>query len=234
MLDLGDPTLNARLNMYLFENYDLPMDEASRMARAREAGFDTSLYHGTFDDIRALDRFKGSAEGGQGAFFSTDEARVANTYAPWQAGRQGQNVTPLLGRAEAYGEAGYRAPFPADGTNAEVEQWLAGLERFNRSLDHRKPDYFEGTIDAARRKDAPGAIIRQVEDDRIGGMMTTPSDVYITLDPTTLRSRFARFDPRLAHLRNLSAGVGGLGLLTTQMPAQSLDEEIRQYLESLQ
>jgi hypothetical protein len=32
-------------------------------------------------------------------------------------------------------------------------------------------------------------------------------------DPTKIRSRFALFDPEFAHLRNLSAGVGGLGLL---------------------
>lgn len=36
MLDMGDATKNARLNEWLSKNYDLPMDEASRMARARE------------------------------------------------------------------------------------------------------------------------------------------------------------------------------------------------------
>jgi hypothetical protein len=39
-------------------------------------------------------------------------------------------------------------------------------------------------------------------------------------DPSSIRSRFARFDPRLAHLRNLSAGAGGLGLLSTMMPQE--------------
>jgi hypothetical protein len=39
-------------------------------------------------------------------------------------------------------------------------------------------------------------------------------------DPANVRSRFARFDPRLAHLRNLSAGVGGLGLLGMSYPQE--------------
>jgi len=34
----------------------------------------------------------------------------------------------------------------------------------------------------------------------------------ISSNPADIRSRFARFDPRLSHLRNLSAGVGGLTL----------------------
>ena len=45
-----------------------------------------------------------------------------------------------------------------------------------------------------------------------------------------IRSRFARFDPRLKHLRNLSAGVGALGLLGI---SQSDIEEIEQYLEGI-
>ena len=41
----------------------------------------------------------------------------------------------------------------------------------------------------------------------------------ISSNPTNIRSRYARFDPEFRHLRNLSAGVGGLGLLS-QMPPQ--------------
>jgi hypothetical protein len=32
-------------------------------------------------------------------------------------------------------------------------------------------------------------------------------------DPANIRSRFARFDPRLAHLKNLSAGAAGLAAI---------------------
>lgn len=47
----------------------------------------------------------------------------------------------------------------------------------------------------------------------------------MAIGPTNVRSRFARFDPRLARLRNLSAGVaGGVPLGLMSMPT---DEERR-------
>ena len=57
---------------------------------------------------------------------------------------------------------------------------------------------------------------------RAWGMTQYPpiSNVRVEYDPANIRSRFARFDPRLAHLRNLSAGVGGLGLLSSMMPQE--------------
>lgn len=45
----------------------------------------------------------------------------------------------------------------------------------------------------------------------------------------SIRSRFARFDPRLAHLRNLSAGVGGLGIALGLQPSE--EQELRAYLQ---
>lgn len=47
--EVTDDMMAAADDAYLFNNYDLPMDEASRMQRAREMGFDTDapLYHGT-------------------------------------------------------------------------------------------------------------------------------------------------------------------------------------------
>jgi hypothetical protein len=63
----------------------LPMDEASRMARAKELGFALEGYHGTGADIRAFDPNKlgsltnaGSAKRG---FFFADDAETPNHYA---------------------------------------------------------------------------------------------------------------------------------------------------------
>jgi hypothetical protein len=60
-------------------------------------------------------------------------------------------------------------------------------------------------------------------------------DSLAVFDPTRIRSRFARFDPRLAHLRNLSAGVAGLGLANALAPAEytANPDEIRNYLAGL-
>src|SRR5690606_29236427 len=49
-------------------------------------------------------------------------------------------------------------------------------------------------------------------------------------DPANIRSRFARFDPRLKHLANLSAGVGGAAVM---LPREQQDEELRAYLGGL-
>jgi len=46
---------------------DLPMDEASRMRRAQDMGFDTDVYHGTTHDIEAFDTAKANPESDWGA-----------------------------------------------------------------------------------------------------------------------------------------------------------------------
>ena len=60
-----------------------------------------------------------------------------------------------------------------------------------------------------------------------------PSDVINVSDPSRLRSKFARFDPRLAHLRDLSAGLtiipGGL-LALQEMQKRANEEQQRQGL----
>lgn len=52
-------------------------------------------------------------------------------------------------------------------------------------------------------------------------------------DPRNIRSRFARFDPRLAHLRNLSAGIGTLGIMGTYGNQQDQREALRAYLDGI-
>jgi hypothetical protein len=54
-----------------------------------------------------------------------------------------------------------------------------------------------------------------------------PSDVTNVRQPQKIRSRFARFDPRLANLKNLSAGVGAapIGLLALREEQKRANEE---------
>jgi hypothetical protein len=44
-----------------------------------------------------------------------------------------------------------------------------------------------------------------------------------TLDPANLRSRFARFDPEFAHLRNLSAGVAAGAIGASQYDPDAIE-----------
>lgn len=65
---------------------------------------------------------------------------------------------------------------------------------------------------------------------------TTPSgaeggNIFAIKAPEQVRSRFARFDPRLSHLRNLSAGVAGAAMIGGQDQEQDDPAaQIRAYL----
>jgi len=194
MLGALTPEQNARL----FNAYergetgaDMAMDEASRMARAREMGFDTGtpLYHGTGADIQAFNSAPGAI--GNGAYFGRsrhpsfdDEAQgVASRYANKRTSGDaavsgdGANVISALGPSDV----GFRAPSSS-----------ASMAGGRRATDMAGP-------------------------------------VRMVSDPSNIRSRFARFDPRLKNLSNLSAAVPGLfgaGTLGALLAAR--DDEVQQ------
>ena len=247
MLDLGDPVANARFNQYLYRNYDLPMDEASRMQRAGEMGFDTGtpLYHGTTADVSAFDLARSGQVGEDfgPALFTSTSPNIASGYAglatgnsDWRAlipahesalsewGRavvahgpdapqaiqargKAQTILDQMNEIQADVEA-FRAP--SDGGNVmPVTANARSYPRYQGGGDH----WFRvnsAAINDARQSGAAGLRIEDVIDSA-----TTPTaeiaDTVISFDPSNIRSRFARFDPRLAHLKNLSAGVAGVG-----------------------
>jgi hypothetical protein len=200
--------------MEMFDLYEggatgmpMPMDEASRMARAGEMGFDTGtpLYHGTGADIQSFRPAPGAI--GEGSYFGRNledgvgyisefgapdqsaGARLASRYANVRSG--GDRATAMEG-------ANVISAFGPDNV-AYVSGGLGGLP------------------DAAAFDRMPG-LVRAIP------------------DPRNIRSRFARFDPRLSHLANLSAGAAG-GAVTLQqlMSDPNADERaLREYLQALQ
>lgn len=189
---------------YMFNNTPLPMDVASRMARAEEMGADplAGFYHGT-------------AEGG---FVDTtditafDPARVGDR---WNADDRGFSITSSVRDANYYA----RPSDPGYGPDGARNDNLRGgavypLEDLSQKPYYIKPmDQYQGTIgawddraaDTYEKMDAAGADSARIYSDGV--------EMRVVMDPTNLRSRFARFDPEFRHLRNLSAGIGGLGLL---------------------
>ena len=185
--EVTDDMLEAADPQYLFNNYDLPMDEASRMARADGMGFDTGtpLYHGTtsrtdYSTINPSQRGKI----GPGVYL-TPNARLANVF----AGADQTSITlrePPLPNARV---------MPLVATNRPADESARFAARSVRG------DYEGNNLQAYRDVfDAHGFDGVSVEDERT------------ILNPANIRSRFARFDPRLKHLSNLSAGVGAVGL----------------------
>ena len=209
--DVTDDMLAAADDMYLFDNYDLPMDVQSRMRRAEEMGADPLLdyYHGTaregfvdttdivgFEPERVGDRWNADSRG----FSMSSSKQDANYYAQRSDSSKGDlgdgMVYPLVDTS--------KKPMrlrPKDQYSGTIGTW-----------DERPPDTYD-------RLDAGGYDAVDIYSDGVS--------MRVSMDPSNIRSRFARFDPRLAHLRNLSAGIGGAAMLRAN---QDDDDRPRNYL----
>jgi hypothetical protein len=215
MMARADPQELHRLYTSGATGQAMPMDEASRMARAEGMGFDTGtpLYHGTRKDFPAFDnnaaRTTDHGWYGDGTYFGA--ADTADAYA--QAERWNGRTIP------AYA-SGRRMQWPEGQAPAMTPQDAAGIrqgvtQQGYSGIDINAPNDFDTWGDAA------------------GKWRET-----VIFDPANIRSRFARFDPRLSHLAHLSAGIGGVaaGNALYSQPQQSDDalwSEVREYLRSV-
>jgi hypothetical protein len=200
---------------YMFANTPLPMDEASRMARADAGGFGGDLYHGSNADFAAFDpKLAEAGLQGRGAYaaqgpddtlrFLDDEADGAlimparmsgDTYSLDAASR----IDPLtdegrglLSRFKLKPNRNY------SGGNGGVGEQIYDLSRrrAGRSLPEYTPEWI--------------AEIYRLENDRLksagyGNRIDEYTGYQMALDPSNIRSRFARFDPEFSHLSNLNA-----------------------------
>jgi hypothetical protein len=201
----------------------LPMDEASRLARAREMGFDVDypLYHGT---SKSFDEFKiespgynsnlfGSEPTTRAAIFVAEHPGLAKEFAD-QGGKNG-SVMELLSRTEnTLGASKYGFPvlpesfFEKHGLNHRYyygmqpwETWQA-FDVPNGGREFVKALQDEG-YDSARLMDVAAGDVPN----------TTSMAIF---DPSMLRKKAAAFDPGQASSSNLMAshaapliGIGG-------------------------
>jgi hypothetical protein len=184
---------------YMFANTPLPMDEASRMVRAGEMGFDTGvpLYHGTGADFQSFDaaRFQQSDFGTGGAgIYSSEAPSLAGAYADLvtRPSNDNANILPIVTRRqEAYDNGGYR-----------------NINNYEQAREYSRRMQDLGVDNVYYRDNMSGEIVENV-----------------TFDPRNVRSRFARFDPEFAHLANLNAAnidplAGLLGASASQQGSQ--------------
>lgn len=202
----------------------LAMDEASRLARAAEQGFDVSkpLYHGT---NKVFDRFQipELPDGSRGAVFAADNPAVANTY----AFGEGANVLPI------YVRRGRTLEIDAKGRNwhETIDEWKPHVQLYQyveekqiRDIWDQFPEHtFWEELPAdiraqltalGRRGDAramarepydniggpyDSVLIRGSYDNSVGdpGLDTyNPyADITVVFDPANIRSRWDAFDP---------------------------------------
>lgn len=209
MFDLGNEVQNTRLDQYLFQNYDLPMDEGSRLKRKAE--FDVlDVGHGTRSrgsmdpthtpDIRMFDA-SGHGKAGRGIYTDPEpEYPLANEYAGFHP-RMAENPQDF--------ELESGAVYPLSVRNGDY----LPMEDYRQSwqkLAENDGGYIENLSDARNR----ASDIAQQEG--FMGVLNKEYDLAPELsvfDPRNVRSQFARFDPRLKHLKQLTA----MGLLAPEI-----------------
>jgi hypothetical protein len=226
---------------------DMPMDYASRMARAAQMRFDTSLplYHGTTTgDIK---RFRLSPRTNDFAIYSAKDPVYANQFAGYYPDRpvsdlrleEGSSVIPLFSKGE-------HGDFTMSGGVLDRKDVPNIAEMFGIDPQELLASWDEVATDSL----GPNADVlptysfvehsplfkERLEELGMSGVdfldysSSTPYDEFetwnrATLNPADLRSKFARFDPRLSHLGNLSAGVaaGAVGLEAAQYDPDQVD-----------
>lgn len=163
----------------------LPMDQASRMARARSMGFrdDIPLFHGTAADFAEFSpSVAGRTTGARSArsgVWTTPDPRVASEYAKAAASTDtnaGPNILPLLHRTERPGRV------QLDGSETDLE--------------------VQGTIEDAFARGHDALMLLSTDGRRS----------VVVKDPAQLRSRFAAFDPAHRDSRNLLAGTAAVSV----------------------
>lgn len=248
--DITDDMMSAADAQYLYQNYDLPMDAASRMQRAEGMGFDTGtdLYRGD-RDLQSYGRGAPGAREGIGVSVS-DSPEVASTYVPEDGGLSslfGRSSKPVeidgQGNSWRMIEPDTSVTTPTNGKTRPLDEILDPEQYLS---DEALQDYQAGLPYARYTTDELSRAMQGKGADRVtfdgikdfggsGRYMTDrakdPSRVSMFSDPSQLRSRFARFDPRLKHLSNLSAGVAGAGVFGS---TEDNKAQIRAWLEGNQ
>jgi len=245
---------------YMFANTPLPMDEASRMARAEAAGFEGGLLHGTGADIVGVDKDKlGQKQDLLGTgFYSTTSPKRSERYVPKETDlltqervfSEGGNVIPLVARNTA--QFDLRKPTGIqnavkigkafEGSDFDVEYRGEGDQVFIKSKTDPQmsvyiDSYQDGIATLQKLKDVFGRnnVTNILEEAGFSGLKAEESFGNITnlnYEPTDVRSRFARFDPEFAHLSNLSAANASPigGLLAQSGVSDKQAERIEEYL----
>lgn len=186
---------------------DLPMDEASRMQRARDMGFDTdnTVYHATGNNVDAFSFGDPNAITLQGTHVGTaDQAKdaITNKFALDRGIKDGVNTMPLYVKNGNY----LRLEDGMHWENGVLAQELADMGIDVKSSSFLGEEFYKSKeVQAAIKRHGYDGIVYQnlYEGDGV-------ADSLIVFDPENLRSKFAKFDPAKKDSSNLLANFAGL------------------------
>jgi hypothetical protein len=158
----------------------LPMDDASRLARARDLGFDTSrpLFHGTDKTFDAFDISKARTSTEPAVFFSPD-LEVANAFGP--------NVV------EAFVRPG-RQKILTKETDPDLVPDIFRNEPIDKKFIRYDRHKFARAIEDAKAQGYDSVVFKGVVDPMTDGM----ADQVAVFNPRDIRSIHAAFDPAKA------------------------------------
>tara|TARA_R110002072_G_scaffold295673_2_gene466764 strand:+ start:2568 stop:3461 length:894 start_codon:yes stop_codon:yes gene_type:complete len=194
----------------------LDTSKKARMERAREAGFDTETvyYHGS-PDARGIWEKGFSKKGSHGfgedspLFFSSDDW-MAKTYADDTRAFDLQNAVPET------------IPVHLKTGNPKRIDW-GGKDFRGKTSDGKRYDV-RSEIDKAIDEDFDSVIINNIRDSY--NKQSKAGNVTVVLDPSSVRSVNAAFDPTKKESSNLLAGtaaamIGAGSLLSGEQAAAS-------------
>ena len=207
----------------------LPMDEASRMARAEALGFNpTTFYHGTNREFPAFDTRRAgegaTVGGGERAVFLVNRPAVADSYLGGQYVNRKNAAASGFSTADMGGNVG-RYYTPGSQVMPLRVRDLDQFTDWDFGGGFYTPEEMAEVLRHAKKEGAPGAIIRNVRDpgfntaDNPVGNPRLPSAVLAVRDPSFIRSVFARFDPEKITSKDLLAGGAGVGAVGAAMEA---------------
>lgn len=195
----------------------LPMDQASRMARAKEMGFDvdTALYHGSADDFDSFDLDINRTGAGFEAAWLTDDASLAYRYSR-SAGAGPKDAKVMEVRAALNNP---RIIDVEEVIRQEADKIGADLDMFDSMEEAQNillgPDWKKNAAADARADGHDGLVLENFIDMPGGGYAESPATVYAVFDPAKIRKLEAAFDPAKrdsADLLASRAAPGSLGI----------------------
>lgn len=225
LLEAGYPESTARKIM----SGELPMDEASRMNRAREQGFRTEAYHTGSPDIKEIDPTGTvGARSDAGMWFSQDPVVAASYTKPESAGYRVLLNTGNYGQYDAGGAAWndfYGNTEYASAKDGFINIDDRGISTTNQVARLAK-ELGDAGVEIADVVDLGGnaKVMRQVAEkvtpnrsDWISDYEAQGAVNYSAQDPSTVRSYYgAAFDPDNVGKPYIMGSPAAVGLLATE------------------
>jgi hypothetical protein len=183
----------------------LPMDYASRMARAKEMGFDTPVYHGTGTDISEFSNAKSVRQAYGAGTHVAENPNLANVFASQFS--QGGRVMPLMVRLGKVADADTFKQY------ANQNDW-----DMMKTTNALKADGYDSV------KYAHGQYYN-ISQGKLVAAKEGEDTAYAILNPENIRSKAAAFDPKQRNSRNIMAGLAGLAAGTGGLMASDRSQQ---------